>query len=307
MCKRVRGSGGRHNYVSEESEDDGMFNIEVAAQGNKPYFINLAVDNNVIECEIDTGSRISAINEDMYRCLFPYKKLITDYLYLRSYSGSRIESLGYIEVDARLGDVKSEALRLYVIRGGARPLLGREWMRALKVRQINLNEIIDDGFVNQLCKEFPEVFCEKLGTCKQPIRLQLTDNEPVYVRARPMPLALRARVERELTRLEEDGSIYRVDYSDYGTPIVPVVKENGDIRICGDYKVTINPKLKRDYYPLPRIDELFAKLSGGEKFTKIDLRHAYEQCLLTEDSQPFTAITTHLGTFAYRRTPYGLS
>ncbi|XP_049886533.1 uncharacterized protein K02A2.6-like [Pectinophora gossypiella] len=106
---------------------------------------------------------------------------------------------------------------------------------------------------------------------------------------------------------EDDMFNIKVAAQDYGTPIVPVVKQNGEIRICGDYKVTINPKLKRDYYPLPRIDELFANLSGGEKFSKIDLRHAYEQCLLTSDSQRYTAITTHMGTFAYRRTPYGLS
>ncbi|KAM3956799.1 uncharacterized protein ACR2FA_009241 [Aphomia sociella] len=98
--------------------------------------------------------------------------------------------------------------------------------------------------------------------------LELTNNEPVYVRARPVPLALRARVENELIRLERDGTIYPVDYSDYGTPIVPVVKENGEIRICGDYKITINPKLKRDYYPLPRIEELFASLSGGRSIQK---------------------------------------
>ncbi|CAG9137931.1 unnamed protein product [Plutella xylostella] len=180
-------------------------------------------------------------------------------------------------------------------------------MRALKVNQINFNEITETSLVNQLRAEFPEVFTDKLGTCKQTIRLQLSDAEGVYVRARPVPLALRARVEAELQRLQADGSVYRVHHSDYGTPIVPVVKENGEVRICGDYKITINPKLKRDFYPLPRIEELFANLSGGEKFSKIDLKHAYEQCLLSEDSQPYTAITTHMGTFAYRRTPYGLS
>ena len=307
MCKQARGKGARQNYVSEEESDDGMFNIEVAARGNKPYFIKLTIDNINIKCEVDTGSRISAISEEMYKQMFSHKKIIADNLLLRCYSGSRIESLGYIEVDVCLGQMKGKSLRLYVIQGGARPLLGREWMRVLKITQITLNEIIDNDLVTQLRNEFPEVFCEKLGTCKQPIRLQLSDSEPIYVRARPMPLALRARVERELERLEKDGTIYRVDYSDYGTPIVPVVKANGSIRICGDYKVTINPKLKRDYYPLPRIEELFANLSGGEQFTKIDLRHAYEQCFLTEDSQPYTAITTHIGTYVYKRTPYGLS
>ncbi|XP_050359888.1 uncharacterized protein LOC126779795 [Nymphalis io] len=113
---------------------------------------------------------------------------------------------------------------------------------------------------------------DKLGTCKKTIQLHLTGKEPVYVRARPVPLALRGRVENELERLEREGYTYRVDHSEYGTPIVPVVKECGEIRICGDYKITINPKLKRDYYPLPRIEELFAALSGALGGAVIGLR-----------------------------------
>lgn len=310
MCREVRDSGrqsgGRQNYLSDESEED-MFQVLVSEQGNKPYFVSVSIDGLEIKCEIDTGSRVSAISEDFYKKAFPNKIIKTDGLILRSYSGARIESLGYISVNVTLGDVSAKDLPLQIIRNGSRPLLGREWMRALQIQQINLNEMTEDGFVNQLCKEFPDVFSHKLGTCKQEIRLQITDSEPVYVRARPVPLALKARVERELARLENDGSIYRVDHSDYGTPIVPVIKDNGEVRICGDYKITVNPKLKRDFYPLPRIEELFACLSGGDKFSKIDLKHAYEQCLLSEDSQPYTAITTHVGNFVYRRTPYGLS
>ncbi|KAJ0172395.1 hypothetical protein K1T71_001098 [Dendrolimus kikuchii] len=311
MCKKVKKSGERdnrrHNYVSGEDDSDDLYNIVVTADGSRPYFVKLIIDSNQIECEIDTGSRISAISDRMYNLRFSHKVIKPDNAILRSYSGSRIESLGYIKVDVSLGGVNLKSMPLYIIKGGARPLLGREWMRALKISQIRLNEISEDGYVSQLRSEYPEVFSDKLGTCKQKIRLQVTDHEPVYVRARPVPLALRGRVEAELDRLQADGTIYRVDYSEYGTPIVPVVKSNGDIRICGDYKITINPKLKRDFYPLPRIEELFAALSGGEKFTKIDLTHAFEQCLLSEESQPYTAITTHIGTFAYRRTPYGLS
>lgn len=48
-------------------------------------------------------------------------------------------------------------------------------------------------------------------------------------------------------------------------------------------------------------------MSGGEEFSKIDLKHSYQQVLLSEESQACTAITTHIGTFVYRRTPFGLS
>lgn len=46
--------------------------------------------------------------------------------------------------------------------------------------------------------------------------------------------------------------------------------------LCGDYKVTVNPVLFLDTYPLPRAD-LFATLSGGTTFSKIDPKQAYLQ------------------------------
>ncbi|CAB3249944.1 unnamed protein product [Arctia plantaginis] len=308
MCREVQANrSDRQNYVSGYAEDEDLFNIELASKGNKPFFIKVNIDDYMIECEVDTGSRISAISEVFYKKMFSHKTIYFDNLLLRCYSGTPIESLGYIMVTVSLGNVVANDLILYVIKNGARPLMGRDWLRSLNIKQISINDISTDPCINRLAKEFPEVFTDKLGKCRKLLQLQLTDSEPVYVRARTVPLALRARVQRELERLEAEGTIYRVEHSEYGTPIVPVIKTNGDIRICGDYKVTINRKLKREFYPLPRIEELFATLSGGKEFSKIDLTHAYLQTVLDEDSQKCTAITTHIGTFVYRRTPFGLS
>lgn len=100
--------------------------------------------------------------------------------------------------------------------------------------------------------------------------------------------------------------VYTIGRSEYDTPIVPVIKSNGSIRICGDYKITINPILKDFHYPLPRIEELFATLGGGEQYTKLDLSNAFQQCLLDKKSQPLTAMTTHVGTIIYKRVPFGI-
>ena len=77
------------------------------------------------------------------------------------------------------------------------------------------------------------------------------DAQPRYHRPRPIPYALRSRVEAELTRyrLEENGVIEAVAHSDWAAPIVPVVKRVGAIRICGDFKVTVNQVAERDMYP----------------------------------------------------------
>ena len=71
-------------------------------------------------------------------------------------------------------------------------------------------------------------------------------------------------------RLEEAGIISKVSYSSWAAPIVPVPKKDGKFRICGDYKVTVNPVLEVDTYPLPKPQDLFATLAGGQKFTKLD-------------------------------------
>ena len=48
-----------------------------------------------------------------------------------------------------------------------------------------------------------------------------------------------------------------IQFSDWATPIVPVIKKYESVRICGDYKLTINQVVKTDSYPLPRIQDLF--------------------------------------------------
>ena len=58
-------------------------------------------------------------------------------------------------------------------------------------------------------------------------------------------------------------------------------------------------------YPLPHPDEPFAKLNGGVKFSKIDLKEAYSQIPLDEESAKLVVIYTHKGLFRYNRLPFG--
>lgn len=86
-----------------------------------------------------------------------------------------------------------------------------------------------------------------------------------------------------------------------------VPKKNGRFRICGDYKVTINPVLDTEQYLLPKPEELFATLAGGMKFTKLDLSQAYTQVLLDDTSAGYVSINTHQGLYKYKRLPYGVA
>ena len=117
------------------------------------------------------------------------------------------------------------------------------------------------------------VFDKGIGKLKGiTAKLYLEDNaQPKFHKARPVPYSLRPRVEDELKRLEGEGIITSVSHSNWASPVVPVVKKSGQVCLCGDYKVSINPVLKVDQYPLPRIQDIFASLAGGKRFSKIDL------------------------------------
>ena len=84
-------------------------------------------------------------------------------------------------------------------------------------------------------------------------------------------------------------------------------KGDGQLRICGDYKVTINPVLAVDQYPLPKPEDLFTALSGGKQFTKLDLQHAYQQLRLEDSAKDLVTINTHKGLYQYNRLPFGVA
>ena len=122
-----------------------------------------------------------------------------------------------------------------------------------------------------------------------------------------MPYSLKDKIDKELDKLLNQGVIEKVNTSDWATPIVPVPKQNGHVRICGDYKVTVNPVLQVEQYPLPRIDDLFASLSDGQHFMKIDLKNAYLQIEMEEESKNLLTINTHRGLFRYNRLVFGIA
>lgn len=86
-----------------------------------------------------------------------------------------------------------------------------------------------------------------------------------------------------------------------------MLKPDSSARICGDYKLTVNQVSRLEQYPIPKLEDLFEKLTGGEKFSKLDLSQAYQQVTLDEASKPYVTINTHKGLFQVNCLPFGVS
>ena len=118
---------------------------------------------------------------------------------------------------------------------------------------------------------------------------------------------MKEKVEADLQRKENLGILQKIETSEWAAPIVPVPKPDNSVRVCGDYKVTINPHLDVNQYPLPQSEELFAALNEGVHFTKLDLSEAYIQIELDEESKKFLVINTHKGLYRVNRLSYGVA
>ena len=175
-------------------------------------------------------------------------------------------------------------------------------------RMEEVNSIQDDYKLNNLLKKYKDVFNSELGTMKGvEVNIEMmSDAKPRFLKARPVPYAIKENIERELERLVKEGIFEPVNHSKWATPIVPIVKKDGGIRICGDYKQTVNRASNCDKYPVPKTEDLLATLNGGEKFSKLDLSQAYQQLTLEPKSREYLTINTHKGLFQPTRLQYGV-
>ena len=275
----------RPTHVLTEVEDDySMYNVKGHGSPVKPLLVMVNINNANLEMEVDTGASVSIVSEETYNHLWSQEEappLQESSVKLRTYSGEQLAVKGFIDVTVRYKE-QTEHLQLVVAHGKGPSLLGRDWLAKLCLDWTNIlcnNHECYSISLQGILDDFATVFSSELGTLKgttATIRLDPTA-QPRFYKPRAVPYALKAKIDKELDRLVQQGVIEPIEMSEWAAPIVPVLKKDGSIRICGDYKITVNQASKVDSYPLPKIDDLFASLAGGKTFSKLDLANAYQQ------------------------------
>ena len=94
--------------------------------------------------------------------------------------------------------------------------------------------------------------------------------------------------------------------STYNSPLICVTKKSGEIRPVIDFR-TLNNNIVPECYPLPRIDEILYGLRGAKIFTSLDLRSAFHQVPLSDESKELTAFTLNFRKYQFKSLPFGLT
>lgn len=288
-------------------------------------FITATIDGHKVRFQLDTGSDITVLSTASWKQIGAprLKPVIVE---ARDVSNNIIQFAGQtikeMETNGRLAKGT-----IYVGKGNnARNLLGLDFIDQLCLWNIPTvcssikktipadrssktfaKPVIENGILN-LRQRYPEVCSKSLGRCvKAKAILQLRDDaKPIFRPKRPIPYATLEIVERELSRLEAEGIITRVDYSRWAAPIVAVKKATGTIRICADFSTGLNNALEFHNYPLPVPEDIFVTLNGGRYFSQIDLTDAYLQVEVDDTSKELLTINTHKGLYRYNRLPFGV-
>ena len=314
--------------TQDSDESQGELQIYALTDNTRPLHAEVLLNGTPVGMEIDTGAAVSLIPFAKCQTLFPELPIKESTVTLRTYTGELLDVKGEVELDVQYElDVKGEveldiqygdqrkSLPLVVVAGRGPVLLGRNWLQHIRLnwRELSATTTIYHSSADTLesiRKRYEStVFGEGLGRIT-PFKAKLQmkpDSQPKFHKPRTVPFAIRDAVGEELDRLEAGGIAERVNHSEWGAPIVAVPKKDGKFRICGDYKVTVNPALQVDQYPLPKPEDLFATLAGGEKFTTLDLSQAYLQLELDEESSQCTTVNTHKGLYRYKRLPFGIA
>ena len=285
-----------------------------------PVMVEVSVNGKSVWMEVDTGAAVTVMNRANYERVEGVRQLKESSMTLKTYTGEIVRPCGVGEVEVVYQDQKRCSMPITVVEGNVPNLLGRDWLSQLKLQwgqlfplQKTVHKLKEScGPVQDLVGQFPEVFSDELGCLKDfKVKIPVPEGvEPKFCRARPVPYAMKSRLDEELDRLDQQGVWKGVQYSKWAAPLVAVLKDprdpTGPIRICGDFKQTVNKIAPLDSYPIPSTIDQLATLAGGQKFTKLDLSQAYQQLELDEASMELLTINTHQGLFQPSRLQFGI-
>lgn len=115
----------------------------------------------------------------------------------------------------------------------------------------------NDVRIERLKGRYSEIFKPELGTVKGvTTKLHLKENHQCFNDHAQVPYALCSAVEEELKRMENVGVLEPIEVSDWVMPIVCVPKTDGSVRICSDYKGTVNPAIQTEQFPISTLEEV---------------------------------------------------
>lgn len=300
----------KKNYFKARSNIKSVYTTSCTSKNRR--FVSVQINNVQIKLQHDTGSDLTIISHDNW-VKIGKPLLLTSRHTPRDASANRIDIIG--EFDAMVVLSKKQKQSTIAVSSISNlNLLGSDLIDAFELWDLPINSYTTCNQISSITSEanihqmFPTVFSEQIGHCTTfKVNLQLKPEAiPVFRPKRQVAYAVKDPLDKELKRLEQEGIITPVIFSEWAAPIVVVKKTSGDLRICGDYSTGLNDQLEQHNFPLPLPDDIFINFNKCSFFSIVDLNNAYMQIEVDENTKKFLVINTHRGLYTFNRLAQGV-
>ena len=299
-------------YVSGVCENNKRSNIIIKkcyeidsidnSKQSEKSILKVILNGKYVFMEFDSGAAVSCMNSNSFKELgLTGVQLVKCHVNLCVANGQIVKSPCKAMVTVKFNNYSCK-LPLYLVDVAFPTLFGFEWIQAVfgeswlsKLVGLSVNHVETNQKFNDSVKS-SSIFQPGIGIVKgfeACVELK-AGARPKFCNFRKPPFAFRGKIGKKLDSLEEEGFLIKVDHSKYASPIHPVMKADGDVRLCGDYKSTLNPNVDTKCYPLPTIEDCLWEIRGSTIFTKLDIKQAYNHLPLREADQLLTTINTGL-------------
>ena len=263
--------------------------------------VSLLINDTLVKCVADTGASINII--PLHLCPVKFEKAVTSRT-LRTYGGYTLKVIGHVLLRVAYKNVTVDSKFAVVDVKDDYPLLCTDLCNKLGI----LTEMIQN--INSVSDDLNEFDClfEGIGKVKD-TKCELkvsSDAIPKSSPSRRLTPHLLAKVKDQLELMQKEEIIKPAECTEWLSPIVPVMKKSGEVRICVDFRY-LNQYVVREPYQIPTFEDIFSKLTNAQYFSQLDAKSGYHQLEMSEDSQKYLCFSTPVGNFQFCRMPFGIS
>lgn len=277
----------RHLYnVNTSTDYRHFYNINVSLP-REYYIISPRVNGKILSMEYDTAADGTVIGSHTWKGMGSPKLCPTSKVC--GYGNAPVDTLGEFNATVQIGDM-TRIVPLTVSSKEGASLFGKDWMSEFNIGPLSsrtsqflthcrnnssarVNNVTLDSDLKSILTEFKTLFSSDIGTVRKfYAKFELEPNaQPKIFKPRSVPIALKHQVAAELDRLVANDVIEPVNVMEtpieWASPIVIDTRKNGKIRICADFKVTINRYVKKQLHPLPTLNEIANKFAGFKEYS----------------------------------------
>ena len=229
------------NQQEESCRTENIQRVSVPPISCRVHFQSTDVD-----MELDTGSSVSLIGQDTFERLKVRPKLRSCSARSKTYTGQSIPVLGEFDTSVMYEGNSYRTLTVVVVKGARTNLLGRDWLKKISINWQAVHAVRGTS-LEALKEKHRRLFEPGLGELKGvKVRLDIDRTVPPrFCKARSLPYVFKEKVERQLQKDIDGGILDEVQNSSWAAPIVKVLKKDGSVRVCGNFKITANRAVRQ--------------------------------------------------------------